>query len=71
MSQVTKFTQDGKFLLRVGDKYPKADSNAPDRFWKVAKVHVYPKTNEVFVSDGYGNRRVVVMEASASPIHPF
>jgi len=60
---VLKFTQDGKFLLKVGGKFPAADSNAMDRFWKVAKVHVYPPTNEVFVADGYGNRRVVVMDA--------
>jgi DNA-binding beta-propeller fold protein YncE len=29
----------------------------------VAKVHVYPKTNEVFVADGYGNKRVAVVDA--------
>lgn len=28
-----------------------------------ADVTVYPKTNEVFVADGYGNRRVIVFDA--------
>ncbi len=27
------------------------------------QVFVYPKTNEAFVSDGYGNRRVIVFDA--------
>ena len=26
---------------------------------KAAEVYVYPKTDEAFVADGYGNRRVV------------
>ncbi len=61
--QVLKFTRDGKFLLKIGGKFPAPDSNSTERFWKVAKVHVYPKTNEVFVADGYGNRRVAVLDA--------
>src|SRR6202040_2055850 len=28
-----------------------------------ADVTVYPKTNEVFVADGYGNRRAIVFDA--------
>src|SRR5581483_3470565 len=27
-----------------------------------AGIYVYPKTNEVFVADGYGNRRVIVFD---------
>ncbi|OFW27065.1 MAG: hypothetical protein A3H97_21275 [Acidobacteria bacterium RIFCSPLOWO2_02_FULL_65_29] len=69
--QVLKFTQDGTFLLKVGDKYPAADSNSMDRFWRVAKVHVLPKTNEVFVADGYGNKRVVVMDADTGKLKRF
>jgi len=45
---VLKFTMDGKFLMRVGAKYPAADSNATDRFWKVAKLAEDPKTNEMY-----------------------
>src|SRR5690349_5590349 len=68
---VLKFTQDGKFLLKVGDMFPTADSNAQDRFWKVAKVHMYPKTNEVFVADGYGNKRVAVIDADTGKMKRF
>ena len=69
--QVLKFTEDGKFLLKAGDKYPAADSNSMDRFWKVAKIHVFPKTNEVFVADGYGNKRVAVLDADTGRLKRF
>ena len=61
---VLKFTQDGKFLLQVGIKQAGLgpDSNSQERFYLVAKVSVDDKTNEVFVADGYGNKRVVVID---------
>ena len=68
---VLKFTQDGKFLMKVGGSFPAADSNAQDRFFKVAKVHMYPKTNEVFVADGYGNKRVAVIDADTGKMKRY
>jgi DNA-binding beta-propeller fold protein YncE len=38
-------------------------SNEPDNMGRPAGVVVFPKTNEVFVADGYRNRRVVVYDA--------
>jgi hypothetical protein len=69
--EILKFTQDGKFIMKVGGMYPAADSNATDRFWKVAKIHIYPKTNEVFVADGYGNKRVAVVDADTGKMKRF
>jgi DNA-binding beta-propeller fold protein YncE len=60
---VLKFTRDGKFVKQFGKKGVKADSNATDHFFQVAKVFVDEKNNEVYVADGYGNKRVVVMDA--------
>jgi len=60
---VLKFTRDGKFVKQFGKKGVKADSNATDHFFQVAKVFVDEKANEVYVADGYGNKRVVVMDA--------
>ena len=34
-----------------------------DNFNNAADIHVYAKTNEVFVADGYVNRRVIVLDA--------
>jgi hypothetical protein len=30
---------------------------------KPGDLYVYPKTNELYVADGYGNRRVIVFDA--------
>ena len=42
---------------------PSADSNSTEHFYMVAKLFVDAKTNEVYVSDGYGNKRVAVIDA--------
>jgi sugar lactone lactonase YvrE len=62
--QILKFTKDGKFLLQIGKGGVKADSNNTEHVSRAAGITVYPKTNEVFVADGYGNRRVIVFDAA-------
>ncbi len=58
-----KFTNKGKFLLQIGG-YDKSRGNADQKAVnKPADAFVYQKTNEVFVADGYGNRRVIVFDA--------
>jgi hypothetical protein len=59
---VLKFTKEGKFLLRVDSNFPAADSNATDRFWKVAKLFDDAKPDEMYIADGYGNKRVAVID---------
>ena len=61
--QVLKFTRDGKFLIQIGKSRPKKSNADTDQFFRPADVFVYPKTNEVFVADGYGNRRIIVFDA--------
>ena len=60
---VLKFTQDGKFLMMVGKKGVPLDSNSTEHFGMVAKIFVDAKENEAYISDGYGNKRVVVIDA--------
>jgi 6-phosphogluconolactonase (cycloisomerase 2 family) len=62
--QVLKFTRDGKFLLQIGRGGVKVDSNDTTHLSRPAGITVYDKTNEVFVADGYGNRRVIVFDAT-------
>ncbi len=61
--QLLKFTQDGKFVMQIGHA-GKSNGNA-DRInlQQPADEFVYPKTNELFVADGYGNHRVAVFDA--------
>ncbi len=58
-----KFTRDGELLLKIGDPESSGGSNDPERLGGPAAVHVNPETNELFVADGYRNRRVVVFDA--------
>ena len=60
---VLKFTLDGKFVMQVGKKGVTRNSLAEDHFFQVAKTFFYQPTDEVFVADGYGNRRVAVIDA--------
>jgi DNA-binding beta-propeller fold protein YncE len=62
-AHILKFTKDGKFLLQVGAFGKNAGSNDPDNFGRVAKIWVDPKTNEAYIADGYGNKRVAVIDA--------
>jgi DNA-binding beta-propeller fold protein YncE len=62
-NQILKFTQAGKFLLQIGRRGMSKGSLDTANFNNAADIHVYAKTNEVFVADGYVNRRVIVLDA--------
>jgi sugar lactone lactonase YvrE len=62
-SMVLKFTQGGKFLLQIGKPHGGQGSHDLANFKLPAKTVVDPKTNEIYVADGYGNRRVIVLDA--------
>ena len=58
-----KFTKDGKFLLQIGGP-DKSGGNADTRSVnKPADAFVHQKTSELYIADGYGNRRVIVFDA--------
>jgi DNA-binding beta-propeller fold protein YncE len=62
-NQILKFTRSGKFLLQIGRRGMSRGSADTANFNNAADIHVYAKTNEVFVADGYINRRVIVLDA--------
>ena len=62
-SMVLKFTQSGKFLMQIGKPMMSKGSNDIANLRLPAKTMVDPKTNELYVADGYGNRRVIVFDA--------
>ncbi len=61
-NQILKFTKDGKFVMSIGHS-GQTGSNATDVLRGATSVHYYAKRNEVFVTDGYGNNRVIVFDA--------
>jgi DNA-binding beta-propeller fold protein YncE len=62
-TNILKFTKTGKFLLQIGHHGKTGGSNDTENLNRPAGFVVYPKTNEIFVADGYGNRRVIVFDA--------
>ncbi len=61
-SHILKFTRDGKFLLQMGKPRMRTGSNDPNNFWRVAKISIKQDAGEAFIADGYGNRRVAVLD---------
>lgn len=68
---VLKFTREGKFILQIGKKGVSANSSATDHFFQVAKVFVDEKGNETYVADGYGNKRVAVIDRKTGAMKRF
>ena len=61
--QILKFTKAGKFVMQIGHGGHKKTNQDTQNVWRAADVFVYPKTNELFVADGYGNKRIIVFDA--------
>jgi DNA-binding beta-propeller fold protein YncE len=62
-SHILKFTRDGRFLAQYGQpNLGGVDSKSRDRFAGVAKLIVDEGANEVYLADGYRNRRVAVLD---------
>ena len=70
-SHVLKFTRDGKFLLQIGTPGQDADSNSSDHFGRVAKISFDAKANEAYLADGYGNKRVAVLDADTGELKRY
>jgi DNA-binding beta-propeller fold protein YncE len=62
--RVMKFTRDGKLLLTIGQYDKNGGSNDTTLLGGPSGIWVDPKTNEVYISDGYRNRRVIVFDGA-------
>ena len=61
--QVLKFTQDGKFVMQIGHSNQSKGNADTMNVHRAADVQVWARTNEAFIADGYGNHRVIVVDA--------
>ena len=61
--QCLKFTHDGKFLMQIGHSGKGKGSLDTENLGHPSQPVLWAKTNELFVSDGYANRRVYVADA--------
>jgi hypothetical protein len=59
-----KFSSSGKLLLQIGKPGQGKGSTDTANLGRPAAIFVHRKTNEAFIADGYGNRRVIVFDAT-------
>lgn len=65
---VTKFTNDGAVIWQKG-RYGQMKGNMDrENFNRPSGIFVDATTNEAFVSDGYGNKRVAVLDADTGEV---
>jgi DNA-binding beta-propeller fold protein YncE len=62
--QLIKFTPDGKFLLQVGRAGQTGGSNSRTLLGRPAHMEIDAQVNELYIADGYGNKRVIVLDAA-------
>lgn len=60
---VLKFTEDGRFLMRIGLRGKTGGDHSPEFLGRPADVWVDTDRNEVYISDGYQNHRVIVFDS--------
>jgi sugar lactone lactonase YvrE len=70
-SHILKFTRDGEFIMQMGEPGRDANSSALDHFGRVAKISFDPEANEAYAADGYGNKRVAVIDMDTGEIKRF
>ena len=61
---ILKFTSTGRFLMQIG--HPSSDpldSSRTDILGQVASITVDDRAREVYLADGYGNKRVIVYDS--------
>jgi len=58
-----EFTTAGRFVRQIGGRDTSAGNRDTKNVKRPADVFVYRKTGEAFVADGYGNTRVLVLDA--------
>ena len=70
-SFILKFTHDGKLLMQIGQPHQTVNSNSTTHFGRVAKISFDARANEAFVADGYGNKRVAVLDMNTGAIKRY
>ena len=61
--QILKFTPDGKFLQQIGKAGSTGGSNSTTQLGRPAHMVTDDAAGELYVADGYGNRRIIVFDA--------
>jgi DNA-binding beta-propeller fold protein YncE len=63
-SHILKFSGDGTFLQQIGEPGNRPDSNSQTHFGQVAEIAIDAEAEEAYIADGYGNKRVAVLDVA-------
>lgn len=63
-SHVLVFTREGDFIREIGVPGEDVDSNSTSHFSRVAEIAIDVNANEAYFADGYGNKRVAVVDVA-------
>lgn len=62
---VVKYSADGRFLMRIGASGPTRGSNDTTQLGRPAGLAIDAVRRELYIADGYANRRVIVFDADS------
>ena len=63
-SHMLVFSANGDVVREIGLPGEDVDSNSTEHFNKVAEIAIDPVANEAYIADGYGNKRVAVVDVA-------
>jgi hypothetical protein len=63
-TQILKFSNDGAFIFQIGKHGVHNGSNDTENFWQPTKIWEDVTASEMYIGDGYGNRRVIVVDVN-------
>ena len=63
-SHILVFTREGDFIREIGLPGEDIDSNSTSHFSRVAEIAIDATANEAYIADGYGNKRVAVVDVA-------
>lgn len=70
-SHVLVFTRDGQFVREIGIPGEPVDSLSTVSFSRVAEIAIDESANEAYFADGYGNKRVAVVDVATGAFKRF
>jgi len=70
-SHVLVFTRDGEYVRTIGIPGEGRDSSSTEHFSMVAEIGIDASANEAYIADGYGNKRVVVVDLATGAFKRF
>jgi DNA-binding beta-propeller fold protein YncE len=70
-SHILQFARDGTFIATLGRPGQPVNSRSTEWFGRVAKISFDARSNEAFVADGYGHKRVAVLDMATGAVKRF